>query len=64
MLLAVPAVNGGTKNGETNKVDFEGKDKAPMNRHVKIFVKTYVGKNRKNLSKIRRRSSSPYLFQN
>jgi membrane-bound lytic murein transglycosylase D len=62
MLLAVPAVNGGTKNGETNKVDFEGKDKAPVNRHVKIFVKTYIQKNRKNLYKIGRRSSSPFVI--
>ena len=37
MFLAVPAVDGGTK-----KVDFEGKDKAPMNRQVKQFVKTYI----------------------
>jgi membrane-bound lytic murein transglycosylase D len=62
MLLAVPAVNGGTKNGETNKVDFEGKDKALVNRHVKIFVKTYIQKNRKNLYKIGRRSSSPFVI--
>jgi len=57
MLLAVPAVNGGTK-----KADFEGKDKAPVNRHVKIFVKTYIRKNGKNLHKIRKRSSSPFVI--
>ena len=62
MLLAIPAVNGGTKNGETKKADFEGRDKAPVNRHVKTFVKTYVGKNRKNLYKIGKRSSSPFVI--
>ena len=57
MFLAVPAVNGGMK-----KVDFEGKDKAPVNRHVKSFVKTYIRENGKNLHKIRRRSSSPFVI--
>ncbi len=57
MFLAVPAVDGGTK-----KVDFEGKDKAPMNRQVKQFVKTYIQENRKNLYKIGKRSSSPFVI--
>ena len=57
MLFAIPAVNGGTK-----KVESEGKDKAPSDRHVKTFVKTYIRKNRKNLYKIERRSSSPFMI--
>jgi len=57
LFLVIPAVDGGT-----NKIDFEGKDKAPMNRHVKQFVKTYIHANRTNLSKIEKRSSSPFVI--
>jgi membrane-bound lytic murein transglycosylase D len=57
MFLAVPAVNGGMK-----KIDSEWKDKAPMNSHVKKFVKTYIRKNSKNLYKIGRRSNSPFVI--
>lgn len=57
MFLAVPAVDGGTK-----KADFEGADKAPVNRHVKQFVKTYIRENGKNLYKIGKRSSSPFVI--
>ena len=57
LFLVIPAVDGGT-----NKIDFEGRDKAPMNRHVKQFVKTYIHANRKNLSKIEKRSSSPFVI--
>ena len=57
LLLVVPAVDGGP-----NKIDFEGKDKAPVNRHVRQFVKKYIQENRKNLSKIEKRSSSPFII--
>ncbi len=57
LLLTIPAVDGGT-----NKVDFEGSDKAPMNSHVKQFVKSYIQENRKNLYKIEQRSSSPFVI--
>lgn len=57
LFLAVPAVDGGTL-----KTDFDGKDKTPMNRHVKQFVKTYIQENRKNLFVIEKRSSSPFVI--
>jgi hypothetical protein len=57
LVIVIPAVDGGN-----NKVDFEGKYKAPLNRHVKQFVKTYIQENRKNLYKIEKRSSSPFVI--
>jgi membrane-bound lytic murein transglycosylase D len=57
LFLAVPAVDGGTK-----KLDFEGKEKAPLSRHMKQYVKTYIQENGKNLYKIGKRSSSPFVI--
>ena len=57
LFLVVPAVDGGT-----NREDVGGKDKAPLNKHVKQFVKTYIQENRKNLSVIEKRSSSPFVI--
>jgi membrane-bound lytic murein transglycosylase D len=57
LLIIIPAVDGGT-----NRLDFEGKDKAAWNRHVKQFVKTYIQENKKNLHKIDKRSSSPFVI--
>lgn len=49
-------------DGGTNKHDFEGKDKAAWNMQVKQFVKTYIHENKKNLYKIDKRSSSPFVI--
>lgn len=57
LLLVIPAVDGGT-----NKVDFAEKDNAPLNRHVKQFVKTYIQENKENLYKIGQRSNSPFVI--
>jgi membrane-bound lytic murein transglycosylase D len=59
LFMAVSAVDGGTSENY-----FEGKDKAPLNRHVKQFVKTYIQQNRKNLYNIKQRSSSPFIMIN
>jgi Transglycosylase SLT domain len=57
LFMVIPAVDGGS-----NKIDFGRMDKAPLNRHVKQFVKTYIQENRKNLYKIEQRSSSPFVI--
>jgi membrane-bound lytic murein transglycosylase D len=57
LFMAVPAVDGGT-----SKKPFDEKDKAPLNKHVKQFVSSYIKENRKNLYNIRRRSSSPFIL--
>ena len=57
LFMAVPAVDGGT-----TKKPFAEKEKAPLNKHVKQFVNSYIKENRKNLYNIRRRSSSPFIL--
>jgi len=57
LFFAVPAVDGGTSG-----YYFEGKDKAPLNKHVKQFVKTYIQENRENLHSIKKRSRSPFIM--
>jgi membrane-bound lytic murein transglycosylase D len=58
MLFAViPAVDGGTF-----KHYLEIMDKAPLNKHVKQFVKTYIQENSRNLYNIKQRSSSPFII--
>jgi membrane-bound lytic murein transglycosylase D len=58
MLFAViPAVDGGTF-----KHYLEVMDKAPLNKHVKQFVKTYIRENSKNLYNIKQRSASPFII--
>ena len=58
MLFAViPAVDGGTF-----KHYLEVMDKAPLNKHVKQFVKTYIQENSRNLYNIKQRSSSPFII--
>jgi membrane-bound lytic murein transglycosylase D len=37
-------------------------DKAPLNKHVKQFVKTYIQENSRNLYNIKQRSSSPFVI--
>jgi membrane-bound lytic murein transglycosylase D len=37
-------------------------DKAPINKHLKQFVKSYIKVNRKNLSNIKQRSHSPFTI--
>lgn len=59
LFIAIVAADGGT-----NKLAFEGKDKAAWNRQVKQFVKTYIQDNKENLHKIDKRSSSPFLIIN
>ncbi len=57
LFIVVPAVD-----GRTSEIYFEGKDKAPFNKHVKQFVKTYIKQNRQNLYCIKQRSSSPFIM--
>jgi membrane-bound lytic murein transglycosylase D len=58
MLFAViPAVDGGTF-----KHYLEVMDKAPLNKHVKQFVKAYIRENSKNLYSIKQRSVSPFII--
>ena len=58
MLFAViPAVDGGTFRHY-----LEVMDKAPLNKHVKQFVKTYIQENGKNLYNIKQRSASPFII--
>jgi hypothetical protein len=57
LLTVVSAVDGGTSENY-----FEGRDRAPLNKHVKQFVKIYIQENRKNLYKIKKRSSSPFIM--
>jgi membrane-bound lytic murein transglycosylase D len=58
MLFAViPAVDGGTF-----KHYLEVMDKAPLNKHVKQFVKNYLQENGQNLYNIKQRSSSPFII--
>jgi Predicted soluble lytic transglycosylase fused to an ABC-type amino acid-binding protein len=59
LFIVVSAVDGGTSNNY-----FEGKDKAPLNKQVKRFVKTYIQENRKNLYEIKQRSSYPFTMIN
>jgi membrane-bound lytic murein transglycosylase D len=56
LILVVPAVDGGTFE------NYNGSDKAPLNKHLKQFVKTYIHENRNNLNNIKRRSSSPFTM--
>jgi membrane-bound lytic murein transglycosylase D len=51
LLVVAPAVDAGT---------FSTEDKAPLNKHVKQFVKTYLRDNKKNLYNIKQRSHSPF----
>lgn len=51
LFIVIPAVDAGTSAIE---------DKAPLNRHVKQFVKSYIRDNKKNLHDIKLRSYSPF----
>jgi membrane-bound lytic murein transglycosylase D len=57
LFIVVPAVDAGTSRNY-----FAGEDKAPFNKHVKQFVKTYIHQNRNNLNKIKKRSSYPFIM--
>lgn len=57
LFFIVPAVYGGTSENY-----FDGKDKEPLNKHVKQFVRIYIRQNRKNLYDIKQRSSSPFIL--
>ena len=58
MLFAViPAVDGGTF-----KRYLEVMDKAPLNKHLRQFVKTYLEENGQNLYNIKQRSNSPFII--
>ena len=52
-LVVAPAVDAGTSSIE---------DKAPLNKHVKQFVKNYIQENKKNLYGIKQRSHSPFTI--
>jgi Transglycosylase SLT domain len=56
LFTVISAVDGGP-----SEKYFEGNDKAPLNKHVKLFVKTYIQENRKNLYSIKQRSISPFI---
>ncbi len=51
--MVIPAVDAGTNGTE---------DKAPLNKHVKQFVKAYIRENKKNLTSIKQRSHSPFTI--
>jgi hypothetical protein len=57
LLTVISAVDGGTSVNY-----FDGIEKAPLNRQVKQFVKTYIRQNNKNLYSIKQRSSSPFMM--
>jgi membrane-bound lytic murein transglycosylase D len=57
LFIVVPAVDGGTSVNY-----FDGKDKTPLNKQVKLFVKSYIKHNSKNLYDIKQRSSSPFIM--
>ncbi len=57
LFVVIPAVDGGV-----TEFNFEGSDKAPLNKHVKQFVKKYIHQNRKNLYIIKQRSNSPFIM--
>jgi len=57
LVFAVPSLDAGTSEGR-----FNGYDKAPLNKHAKQFVKTYIQQNRKNLFSIKLRSGSPFFI--
>ena len=57
LFIVVPAVDGGTSVNY-----FDGKDKTPLNKQVKQFVKSYIQQNSKNLHNIKQRSSSPFIM--
>jgi membrane-bound lytic murein transglycosylase D len=57
LIIVAPAVDAGTPENY-----FNGNDKAPLNKHVKQFVKTYIQQNRENLCSIKLRSGSPFTI--
>ena len=57
LFFVIPAVDGGVTENYFAKLD-----KAPLNKHVKQFVKTYIQANRNNLYSIKKRSSSPFIM--
>jgi hypothetical protein len=57
LLTVISAVDGGTSINY-----FDGIEKAPLNKQVKLFVKTYIRQNNKNLYSIKQRSSSPFTM--
>jgi membrane-bound lytic murein transglycosylase D len=57
LFFVIPAVDGGATENY-----FARLDKAPLNKHVKQFVKTYIQANRNNLYSIKKRSSSPFIM--
>jgi membrane-bound lytic murein transglycosylase D len=56
LFIALPAVDAGTAG---NYLD--GKDRMPLNKHVKQFVQTYIKQNRDHLYHIKQRSCSPFM---
>src|SRR5712675_1894782 len=57
LFVTVSVVDGGISENY-----FHAMDKAPLNKHVKLFVKSYIQQNRKNLYNIKQRSSSPFIM--
>jgi membrane-bound lytic murein transglycosylase D len=57
LFSVIPAVDGGTTENYFSRLD-----KAPLNKHVKQFVKTYIQQNRNTLYSIKQRSSSPFIM--
>jgi membrane-bound lytic murein transglycosylase D len=53
VLIVTPAVDAGINGTD---------DRAPINKHVKQFVKSYIQVNRKTLSNIKQRSHSPFTI--
>ena len=57
LTIVAPALDAGTFENR-----FNGYDKAPLNKHAKQFVKTYIRQNRENLCSIKLRSGSPFFI--
>ena len=56
LLTVIPAVDAGSSESTFDRIDH-----SRLNKHVKLFVKSYIRENSTNLFNIKRRSSSPFI---
>jgi len=56
LLTVVPAVDAGSSESNMDRIDH-----SHLNKHVKLFVKSYLRENSINLYSIKKRSSSPFF---
>jgi len=55
LLMVVPAVDAGPSESTIDRID-----RSPLNKHVKLFVKSYIRENSVNLYSVKKRSSFPF----